>query len=227
MPLDKHKSSLFISWNLCCVSSKNPSRRDESFFSMRRFFRVPTTNLTVSVHDNEVTLKILIYLDIFYHGDITLRIGDGWTRDTSNEHHNTHLNNSMKKGTYSVNVLVFLNSCRYHYSWSLDWKIEPGQMVPMAYLILQSKHILQSSRGTSRWDAPSEYHNECFRANLFQNAVNWTRLVVAFISKEIVHYLVVSKSCVYSFYTSKDRKSRWDTCICSVSAGSPIFAVSS
>ena len=38
---------------------------------MRRFFRVPTTNLTDSVDDNEVTLKILIYLDIFIA--VTLR----------------------------------------------------------------------------------------------------------------------------------------------------------
>ena len=79
-----------------------------------------------------------------------LLIGDGCTRDASNEHHNIRLDNSMKEGTNSVNVLVFLNSFRYHYSWTLGLEIETGQMIPMAYLISQPKHLLQSSRRTSQ-----------------------------------------------------------------------------
>ena len=94
--------------------------------SLRRIFLLDETVLS-STHNKSYCFSLhskflFICTFFFYRGDITLRIGDGWTRDTSNEHHNTHLNNSMKKGTYSVNVLVFLNSCRYHYSWSLDWK---------------------------------------------------------------------------------------------------------
>ena len=134
------------------------------------------------------TLTILIYLDIFIAMTLryALEMAEHETPPMSNIIHMWII--QWTKGTYSVNVLVFLNSCRYNVPLFLEFgfEIEPGQMVPMAYLTSQPKHIhvLQSSRGASRWDAPSEYRNECFRANLCRNAVNWARLVGAFISKE-------------------------------------------
>ena len=39
-----------------------------SYAAFTRFFRVPTTNVTVSVDVNEVTLRILVCLDIFDRG---------------------------------------------------------------------------------------------------------------------------------------------------------------